>query len=78
MTLGQNFWRQALERAIKTAAQAALLVLGADTVNLVNGVDFLALAGFSGGGFVISILTSIVTADIGQKNDPSAVEKTTS
>jgi hypothetical protein len=74
-TFGRNFWRQAVERAIKTAAQAGVLALGADAANKIPsivdspGVMLYALAG----GFLASLLTSIATAGVGQKDDPSAV-----
>jgi hypothetical protein len=78
-TFGRNFWRQAFERAIKTAAQAGLLAVGGDVANAIPGVVnrpsilFAAL----GGGALLSLLTSIATAGVGQKDDPSAVAKTT-
>lgn len=57
------FWFDAGERAIKTAAQAALLVLGQDMLGFdVFLADWLNLAGFAAGGAVLSILTSVASA----------------
>ena len=53
-----------LERAVKTAAQAAILVIGADQFNVFI-LDWVGLAGFAAGGFVLSVLTSVATAGIG-------------
>lgn len=53
-----------LERASKTAAQSALLVLGADQVNVI-AVDWADVVGFAGGGFLLSVLTSIATSGFG-------------
>ncbi len=77
-TYGRNFWRQAAERAIKTAAQAGLLAVGADATNVLAGVVNrpTILLGAIGSGFLLSLLTSLATGGIGQKGDPSAVAKT--
>jgi Putative lactococcus lactis phage r1t holin len=75
-TYGPNFWRQAAERAVKTAAQAALLTVPADMANVLHnglGVVLSALAG----GVIVSVLTSVATAPVGPKDDPSAVAVTT-
>ena len=75
-TYGKNFWRQAAERAVKTAAQAVALALGGDVANVLHvgpGVFISAAVG----GFVLSLMTSIATAPVGQPDDPSAVAKTT-
>lgn len=75
VTYGRNFWRQAAERAIKTAAQAGLLAFGGDIVNKIPSLPdnpsvlFAALAG----GALLSLLTSVATAGVGPKDDPSAV-----
>lgn len=53
-----------VERASKTAAQSALLVLGADQVNVIS-VNWVDVAGFAAGGFVLSILTSVATSGFG-------------
>lgn len=74
-TFGRNFWRQAAERAIKTAAQAALLTVPADAANVLHqglGVILAALAG----GAVISLLTSVATAPVGPSDTPSTVATT--
>jgi hypothetical protein len=78
-TFGRNFWRQAVERAVKTAGQAGLLAVGADATNVLSGVVNrpAILLGAIGSGFVLSILTSLATAPVGQPDDPSAVAKTT-
>jgi|GEM_PF-3504162 len=61
------FWRDAAERAIKTAAQGVLIGIGASdsgpvdlfAFNLQRGV------GFAAGGAFVSILTSIISAPFG-------------
>jgi hypothetical protein len=77
-TYGKNFWKQATERAIKTAAQAALLALGGDVANAIPGLISRPgiLLGALGGGALLSYLTSLVTAGVGPKDDPSAVTST--
>ena len=59
-----------LERASKTAAQSALLVLGADQINALSA-DWADVAGFALGGFVLSLLTSVATTGFGG-NGPAA------
>lgn len=53
-----------LERASKSAAQAALLVLGADQINALSA-DWELVGGFALGGFVLSVLTSVATSGFG-------------
>lgn len=53
-----------LERATKTAAQSALLVVGADQINVI-GADWSDVLGFGAGGFLLSILTSVATSGFG-------------
>ena len=55
------FWKAASERAIKTAAQSGLLVIGADQLNILT-LDWVNLGGFAAGGALISVLTSIASA----------------
>lgn len=71
----KSFWKQALERAIKTSAQAALLVIPADAANIVHANVWVVLAA-AGGGALISLLTSVVTSGVGEKDSPSAVSIT--
>ena len=66
-----QFVRDAAERAIKTAAQALLIAVGA-----AQGADLFALnwttaAAAAAGGFVLSVLTSLVSAPFGPKGSPS-------
>lgn len=65
-----KFWRQTLERAIKSAAQALLLMWGADTLDVLS-VDWPAAAGIAAGAAVLSVLTSIVSAPAGEPGTPS-------
>ena len=69
-----KFWRQVLERSVKTAAQAAILAIGADQIN-VMAVNWVGIAGFAAGGFVLSVLTSIVSLPVGEGNSPSVLSK---
>lgn len=74
-TYGPNFWRQAVERAVKTAAQAALLTIPADVANVLHTGPGVIL-GALGGGALVSLLTSIATAPVGEPDSPSAVQRT--
>lgn len=69
-----KFWREALERAIKTTAQFALVTLGADTAFNVFETTWMPVLGFAASGFVVSILTSIVTGPMGAPASPSAIK----
>lgn len=64
------FWTAAVERAVKTAAQSAILVLGADQVNVIT-VEWAEVAGFAGGGFALSVLTSLASNAAGGYRGPS-------
>ena len=62
-----SFWRDAVERAVKTAAQSTLVALGASDSGFVNLFEFNLSrgAGFAAGGAFVSLLTSIVSAPLG-------------
>lgn len=70
MTKVKAYALAVLERAIKTAAQAALLVLGADQINAMHA-NWGDVGGFALGGFILSLLTSLATSGI-SGNGPSA------
>lgn len=52
------FWKATAERAVSTAAQSALLAIGADQVNALT-LDWPTLGGFAAGGAVLSLLKSL-------------------
>jgi len=68
----RTFWLKATERAVKSAAQSALLVFGADQINALTA-NWADVGGFALGGAVLSYLTSLITAGAGPDDDPSAV-----
>lgn len=79
------FWKDALERAIKTFAQVILVAMTLLGINVLSnpiaaieelkevGILVLLLAGAV--GFIYSILTSIVSSFIGDKGAASLVSK---
>lgn len=54
----RDYWTETVDRAAKTAAQSAVLVIGADQVNALDA-DWRLVAGFAAGGAVLSVLTTI-------------------
>ncbi|WP_051486253.1 holin [Nocardioides sp. J54] len=54
----KTYARDLLDRAAKTAAQAAVLTLGADQVNALDA-DWRLVGGMAAGGFILSALTTI-------------------
>lgn len=58
----KKFWFDALERAIKTAAQAVIIGLAlGEGFNAFN-MDWSLAGGFALGGLILSILTSVASA----------------
>jgi len=62
------FWRAVFERGVKTAAQAVVLAIAGDVAFNALTADWLTLAGFAAGGFVVSVLTSIASAALTDGN----------
>lgn len=77
-----KFWEESAERAIKSAAQFALLVIlgtgmagvADETVNAFT-VSWMPVLGAFIGGAVISVLTSVISYSIGDKGTPSLVKQ---
>jgi hypothetical protein len=64
-----------VERGVKTSAQAALLALvsqnlGRADINAIT-VHWLPVVGFAGGGFVLSVLTSLASVKVGNQTSAS-------
>ena len=64
------FWAATLERMVRGFAIAALGVLGADVVDVINGVDWQNVLGIGAGGAVLSLLFSL-TGQFVSGNGPS-------
>jgi hypothetical protein len=71
----KTFWFDALERGIKTAAQAVIVVLGLSETGPVNAFEFdwELGAGAALGGAVLSVLFSVASAPIGGNGTASVV-----
>lgn len=71
--LTRLFWRDAAERALSTAAQSALLVIGADQFNALT-LDWQNLAGFAAGGAVLSLLKSLAAGKFVGDNQSASLD----
>lgn len=69
---GIEFWKQAAERAIKTAAQVAVAAIGTGAVGLM-AVDWQAVVLAAALGAVLSVLTSVASEPFGAPGTPSLV-----
>lgn len=69
------FWKQAIERALKTAAQSAIGVLV--TLYTIQEVDLGLVLGTAALATVLSVLTSIASAGTGDAESPSLVTTST-
>lgn len=70
----KQWWKEATERAVKSAAQAVVLswTLGDQILNAIT-IDWQAAAGFAGGGALLSYLTSLASTAFGSSSSASAV-----
>ncbi len=69
-----RFWRETIERSVKTGAQTVTVALGGSEVLNLFEMDFLLLVGAFGAGALLSVMTSLGTMRIGASNSPSAIE----
>ena len=58
-----SFWKGTFERAVSTAAQSALLVLGAEQVNAIDA-DWVTVGGFAAGGFALTVLKCLASNSV--------------
>lgn len=67
-----KFWTETGERALKTFAQAAAAALAGDRLGVLS-VDWLQALSIAALAAVLSVLTSISSAPVGDENSPSLV-----
>ena len=72
----RNFWKASTERAVRTAAQSAILVIGADQFNVIT-VDWAEIGGFALGGAVLAYLTALGASQLGQDGGPAVTDAET-
>lgn len=70
----RQFWKEAFERAVKTAAQGAVAGIGAAGFNIVDLPSLTAVGLGALTGFVLSLVTSIASAPFGPGDSASLVE----
>lgn len=73
MNAVQRFVSDLLERAVKSAAQVALVSFGASKLNVLSA-DWKLVGGLAAGGFVLSVLTSLASLPIGDKTSASLLK----
>lgn len=67
------FWTGLVDRAVKSAAQALILLWAADEGFNVLSIDLPHSLGLAGGAALLSALTSIVSAPLGDPGSTSAL-----
>ena len=67
------FWKQVVERAVKTAAQAAVAFFVIGTTSALD-VDWVTVGGIAGAAAIASVLTSLASAPFGPAESPSIVK----
>ena len=70
-----SFWADAAERALKSAAQSAILAFGADHLAGIMSADLWNVARLAAGGAILSLLTSVGSAQLGGTVSPASLVK---
>jgi hypothetical protein len=68
----RTFWVRVAERAVKTVAQTAVALIGAQAFDVLS-FDWQGLASVAVGAGIVSVLTSIASSEVGDPEDPSLV-----
>ena len=66
----KKFWRDTTERAISTAGEGMLLVVGADGFNVLTA-DWQNLLGGAAGGALLAVLKALIASRIGSSESAS-------
>lgn len=70
-----RFWIAASERAIKTFAQTLVALIGTGAVGVMD-IDWLQMLGISATATILSILSSVASANFGANPGPSLADET--
>lgn len=69
-----RFWREAVERAVKSGAQGVLLVWGVGEGFFdAFAMDWQLALSAAVGGALLSVVTSLATLKVGASDSPSAI-----
>lgn len=68
-----EWWKAALERALKTLAQTLIALIGAEQVNVIS-LEWANLLGIAATAALISVLTSLASAQFGNPGPSLADE----
>ena len=69
-----RFWKASIERAVKTFAQTLVALIGTTAVTIVD-LDWMQMLGVSATATVLSVLTSLASANFGSTG-PSLADET--
>lgn len=75
MFTDSRFWVSSAERAIKTFAQALVALIGTSAMSIIE-LDWTQMLGISATAAVVSVLTSIASANFGPNPGPSLTDET--
>lgn len=70
-----RFWKAAAERAVKTFAQTLVALIGTGAVGIMD-LDWVQMLSVSATATVLSLLTSVASANFGSNPGPSLVDET--
>jgi Putative lactococcus lactis phage r1t holin len=68
----KTYWLKVLDRSVRTVAQSALSLIGADQVGWLS-LDWAAIGKISAVAGLLSVLMSMMTGGIGRQGDPGIV-----
>lgn len=72
MSTIRRYYTQLADRAVRSAAQAAVLSIGVESAQVdAFAIDFRLLAGMAAGGALLSVLTSLGARGITGKTGPA-------
>lgn len=70
-----RFWIAASERAIKTFAQTLIALIGTGMVGVMD-LDWLQMLGIAATATILSVLSSVASANFGSNPGPSLADET--
>ena len=71
-----NFWKASAERAVKTFAQALVALAGVEMVGI-HAVDWPEMLSVAAMAALLSVLTSVASANFGKNPGPSLSDEST-